>query len=72
MLETLDDVDWHELKHAYGPAEDTPAQLRKLLSVNAAEREEAFDTLSYSIYHQGSAYPATAAAVPVLNATWIS
>lgn len=68
-LDGLDDIDWAGLSHAYGSADDVPADLRALLSSSSEERSEALHTrLSSSIFHQGSRYPATAAAVPFLVA----
>jgi hypothetical protein len=57
-------VDWNSVSHAYGPAVDTPAQLRRLLDEH--ERVDAFEQLVGSIWHQSTVYPATAQAVPIL------
>jgi hypothetical protein len=65
-LSGLDTIDWPSLTHAYGPARTTANELRALTSEDAAERSRAFDSLTSSICHQGSVYPATAAAVPFL------
>lgn len=64
MLDGIDDIDWSALTHAYGPADDIPALLRAAGSPDAAERETALEELFSSFCHQGSIYPATAAAVP--------
>jgi hypothetical protein len=66
MLEELDKVDWASLTHAYGEATDVPPLLRSLLSQDAKERERAVYDLFGNIWHQGTVYPATAAAVPFL------
>ncbi|WP_152049962.1 HEAT repeat domain-containing protein [Tautonia marina] len=66
MLEGLDSIDWATLTHAYGEATDVPNLLRALLSPDSGERDEALDTLFGNIWHQGTVYPATAAAVPFL------
>lgn len=66
MLDGIDDIDWSALTHAYGPADDIPALLRAAGSGDAGERETALDELVSSLCHQGSIYPATAAAVPFL------
>lgn len=66
MLEGLDKVDWASLTHAYGEATDVPTLLRSLLSPDAKERERAVYDLFGNIWHQGTVYPATAAAVPFL------
>ena len=66
VMEGLDKVVWASLRHAYGPATDRPEHLRNLASSDPREQEEAYDKLSYSIYHQGSIYPAAVATVPFL------
>lgn len=66
MVDSLSRVDWSALRHAYGPATDVPADLRLLASPEPGDRESARYALWGSIYHQGSVYPATEAAVPVL------
>ncbi|MFF4322538.1 hypothetical protein [Streptomyces sp. NPDC001568] len=64
MLDGIDDIDWAELEHAYGQADDVPALLRAAGSTDARVREEATDELFSSLCHQGTVYSATAAAVP--------
>jgi hypothetical protein len=66
MLEGLDKIDWSRLGHAYGSAEDVPDLLRQLASEDADERESAMYELHGNIWHQGTVYQATAAAVPFL------
>ncbi|WP_250008822.1 HEAT repeat domain-containing protein [Actinoplanes sp. M2I2] len=66
MLEKLDDVPWSDLHHALGPADDVPAQLRALRSGEAGVREKALWNLSRSVFHEGTRYEASAAAVPFL------
>jgi len=63
VLDGLDDVDWASLTHAYGPATDVPGQLRALAGPESAA---ALEALYGNIYHQGTTYPASAAAVPFL------
>ncbi|MGI5182588.1 hypothetical protein ACQEVZ_40675 [Dactylosporangium sp. CA-152071] len=63
MLGGLDAVAWGELSHAYGSAGDVPDLLRQAAS---EDNEEAISELHGSIFHQGTVYPATAAAVPFL------
>ncbi|MBA9007689.1 HEAT repeat domain-containing protein [Thermomonospora cellulosilytica] len=65
-LEGLDRIDWAELEHAYGEAEDVPGLLRTLRSADAKAREAAHRELSATIFHQGSRYEATPHAVPFL------
>jgi len=64
MLEGLDKIPWRKLRHAYGPASDTPRAIRALASSSAKKRAKAIDNLSFSIVHQGSVYEAAAKAVP--------
>ena len=66
MLETLDEIPWKRLTHAYGKASDTPGNIRKLASASRSKREDALDKLWFSIIHQGSVYEAAAYAVPFL------
>lgn len=61
-LSELDQVDWASLNHAYGSAEDVPDQLRAI----AKGDEEAFSDAFGNLWHQGTVYSATAAAVPFL------
>lgn len=66
MLEDLDAIDWSILTHAHGPAADVPGLLRSLLSQDPDVRLQAFADLSETIWHQGTVYPASAAAIPFL------
>ncbi|MBU2665124.1 HEAT repeat domain-containing protein [Actinoplanes bogorensis] len=66
MLEKLDEVPWSDLSHAYGPADDVPAQLRALLSPEAEVRRKARHDSYGNIFHQGTRYEASAPAVPFL------
>lgn len=61
-LSELDQVNWAHLEHAYGSAEDVPDQLRRI----AAGDSEAFESAFGNLWHQGTVYSATAAAVPFL------
>jgi hypothetical protein len=65
-LDGLDVIDWERLSHAYGPARDVPIDLQRLASSDADVRDSALWQLYGSIYHQGTLYSATAAAVPFL------
>lgn len=60
----IDDVDWHNLHHAYGPADDVPTLLRLLVSDDADVREDTWQTLYSNIWHQGTVFEASAYAVP--------
>ncbi|WP_141309692.1 HEAT repeat domain-containing protein [Streptomyces spinoverrucosus] len=65
-LAGLDAVDWAGLEHAYGDADDVPGQLSALCGPDAEERKKALHELYGNIFHQGSRYEASAAAVPFL------
>lgn len=66
MLEGLDKIDWENLAHAYGSAEDVPALIRRLASADSSERQVALTELYGNIWHQGTVYEASAFAVPFL------
>ena len=66
MLTGIDEVAWSELSHAYGSAEDTPHLLRQAASDDGEVVSEALSQLTGSLFHQGTVYPATVAAVPFL------
>jgi hypothetical protein len=59
-------VDWGAVHHAYGPASDAREELVHLISRDAEERRGAHDWLVSSLFHQGTVYPATVLAVPIL------
>ncbi len=59
MLHGLDDIPWHELQHAYGSAEDVPAQLRMLLDADPGARRSAREKLTSTVLHQSMRYPAS-------------
>ncbi|GCE14570.1 hypothetical protein [Tengunoibacter tsumagoiensis] len=67
LQEQLNQIPWKSLRHAYGPAIDTPIHLLALLSEDQREREKALEHLWASICHQGSVYEASAAAAPFLT-----
>lgn len=66
ILDGLDDVNWQDLSHAYGSAEDVPRQLRTLLSQDESEWDEAFTFFFQSVWHQGTVYSVTAHVIPFL------
>src|SRR6185312_10503993 len=66
MLDGLGTVDWKTLKHAYGPATDVPDMIRALGSADAGIRDSAMHSAFGNIFHQGTRYPATPAALPFL------
>ncbi|MCO1597710.1 hypothetical protein M8C17_21400 [Micromonospora sp. RHAY321] len=66
MLEGLEAIAWGELSHAYGSAHDTPGLLRQAGSADSEVASKAISELHGSVFHQGTVYPATVAAVPFL------
>lgn len=66
MLDHLSTINWSELSHAYGSAEDVPQLLRDLASHDEQVRRGALGTLYTTLYHQGTIYQASASAVPFL------
>jgi len=66
VLGNLDVIDWKSLRHAYGEASDVPKLIRALVSDHPGKREGALDALFSTIWHQGTVYSASPAAVPFL------
>lgn len=66
VLVNLDAIDWKSLRHAYGEASDVPKLIRALVSDHPGKREGALDALFSTIWHQGTVYSASPAAVPFL------
>ncbi|MFD8715591.1 hypothetical protein ACFV07_34780 [Streptomyces anulatus] len=64
LLAGLDDIDWAHLHHAYGSAHDVPGQLRLVCCDDEDSRKNAWLHLFNTIFHQGSRYTSSAAAVP--------
>ena len=62
-LQTLNDVAWAEVTHAYGSAVDAPDMLRQLME-GGDDLEEATEFLFGALTHQGTLYSAT---LPVLR-----
>lgn len=67
-LAGLDEIDWANLQHAYGSAEDVPDMLKALRVHDDRALDQIDFTLSSDIFHQGSRYQATSYAVPFLYA----
>ncbi|GLY53361.1 hypothetical protein [Lentzea sp. NBRC 102530] len=64
-LEGLDDVPWHSIDHAYGPALDTPGHLRALLSDDPEVVEQAIRDLDETVHEEGGfVCPAATAMLP--------
>lgn len=66
MLRGLDGPAWGALDHAYGPADDIPEVIRAAASADQDEAETAVDELFGAVFHQGTVYSATVAAVPFI------
>lgn len=66
MLEKLDSIDWAELTHAYGDAQDVPEMIRALASRDRERREWAYHSAYGNIFHQGTRYSATPPAIGCL------
>ncbi len=64
MFAGLDEIDWHQLEHAYGAADAVPEWLRSLASQE--DEGDALTHLSLSLCHQGTVYSASAFAAPFL------
>ena len=65
VLDELDDVTWAECGRAYGSAADIPDLLQQAASEGNAAGV-AISALYARLFHQGTVYPTTAAAVPFL------
>ena len=67
VLQGLDDVAWHSVDHAYGPALDTPGHLRALLSDDPEVVAGAIGDLDRTIHEEGGfVCPAATAVLPFL------
>lgn len=66
-LSMVDQVPWAELHHAYGSAIDVPSQFQSLVSPDAEVRRRTIYSFTCNIFHQGSVYPATVAAIPIFQ-----
>ncbi|TWT91758.1 HEAT repeat domain-containing protein [Stieleria varia] len=65
-LSGLDLVQWTTVHDAYGPATSVPSLIRALTATESIHRGYAIEALFQRIWHQGTVYSATAAAVPIL------
>ncbi|MBK6013412.1 hypothetical protein [Streptomyces sp. MBT53] len=59
------DMDWSRLTHAYGSAADLPEFFESVGDPESADW--AWEELWSSLYHQGTVYPASFAALPALT-----
>ncbi len=66
MLEKIENINWANLKHAYGTADDVPNDIKNLASSDDKLRDKAIYNLYGNIFHQGTRYEATPYAIPFL------
>lgn len=66
MLEGLNSIDWASLRGSGGPASEVPALLRALVSEDKSVRMDVWVELLDRLWHQGTVFPASAAAIPFL------
>ncbi|MFE0451884.1 HEAT repeat domain-containing protein [Streptomyces sp. NPDC058914] len=66
LLAGLDEVDWANLNHAYGTADDVPGHLRALCGEDEQAQQKAFADLFDHLAHQGHRCQASPYAVPFL------
>lgn len=66
MLEGLDEINWSQLHHAFGDANDVPNWIRALLCKDKQMRDNAIYELSENLQHQDTVYEASFYAVPFL------
>ena len=66
-LNGLDSIPWETLECAYGEGWRVPAILRRLAADAPEDVEHGWEEINEQIlWHQGTVYPATAAAVPFI------
>ncbi len=67
MQADQDDIDWTGLEEAFGPREGLPDLIKELASPDEKTRSAAYEeAYTASLYHQGTLYPQTVAAVPFI------
>lgn len=59
-------TNWSELEDAYGSATEVPDRLAALASTSEEVRNKAYKFCYSNLFHQGSRYSASVAAVPIL------
>lgn len=64
LLAGIEAIPWHDLHHAYGPADDVPDQLRMLLTDDPEVQDDAWEMLYSNIFHQGNVWEATPYTIP--------
>ncbi|MEV6711700.1 hypothetical protein AB0M48_06580 [Lentzea sp. NPDC051208] len=66
-LEGVDDIAWHSIDHAFGPALDTPGHLRALWSEDPEVVAQAITDLDRTVREEGGfVCPAATAVLPFL------
>src|SRR6185436_8126686 len=70
MLEGLDKIEWAKIRHAYGPATDTPVLIRELLAYDTPMKDDPerhpIHQLWATVNHQGDITEALSYTVPFL------
>jgi hypothetical protein len=64
LLAGIDDVSWSDLDHCYQSPDDYIPGLLRAIAFGSPDADEALETLSGFVFHQGSVYPLTAPLVP--------
>jgi hypothetical protein len=66
LINDLDNVNWSQLRHAFGPADEVPALLRRLVGNDEHARDLAALELYGCLWHDGGAFEVTPHTVPFL------
>jgi hypothetical protein len=64
IIGDLDTVNWHELNHMFGTAEDVPRLLRGLLAEDYLSANVVWELLTEKLLHQGTVERATLVILP--------
>jgi len=66
MESSTQTIDWETLADAYGPATEVPVWLEQVASSDAELSYQAIEALFGIIWHQGTIYSSSVAALPIL------
>ncbi len=66
MLEKLDSIDWANIHHSHGTAEQFPQWIRELTSDDPETRQSAFELVREYSHHQDTNYQVTPYVVPFI------
>lgn len=66
MLEKLDSIDWANIRHSHGTAEQFPQWIRELISDDPEIRQSAFELVQEYSHHQDTNYQVTPYVVPFI------